>query len=192
MSNATHVQSRPDDADVLAELPGELMMWVLIASELLVFGAGLLACLAVRIGDPARFAADQALLNQGAGALNTLVLVTSGLFAAIALRMRECGHRRTARLWLLAAGSLGIVFLIVKGIEYASKAAIGIGIESSPFFTFYFLITGFHALHVVAGIVVLALVAWVDRVRNMEAAVMFWHLVDLVWVLLFPIIYVLG
>jgi nitric oxide reductase NorE protein len=187
-----HAQSAADDAEVLAELPGELMMWVLIASELLVFGAGLLACLSVRIADPAKFAADQALLDQGAGALNTLVLVTSGLFAAIALRMREAERRTTARRWLAAAGGLGLVFLIVKGFEYASKAAMGIGIESSPFFTFYFLLTGFHALHVVAGIVVLLLVAWVDRVRNMEAAVMFWHLVDLVWVLLFPIIYVLG
>ena len=79
----------------------------------------------------------------------------------------------------------------MKGFEYASKASLGIGIETSQFFTFYYLITGFHALHVVAGIVVLALVAWADSVRNMEAAVAFWHMVDLVWVLLFPIIYVL-
>ena len=92
---------------------------------------------------------------------------------------------------VLAAGSLGFVFLAVKAFEYGSKAALGIGIESSPFFTFYYLITGFHALHVIAGIVVFALVAWADSVRNMEAAVAFWHMVDLVWVLLFPIIYLL-
>lgn len=192
MSSTEHARSDTDEADILAELPGELMMWVLIASELLVFGAGLLACLSVRIADPGQFAADQALLDQAAGALNTLVLVTSGLCAAIALRLREAERRTAARRWLLAAGSLGVVFLIVKGLEYASKASMGIGIETSPFFTFYFLITGFHALHVVAGIVVLGIVAWADRVRNMEAAVAFWHLVDLVWVLLFPIIYVLG
>jgi nitric oxide reductase NorE protein len=192
MSNATQARPANHDADLLAELPGELMMWVLIASELLVFGAGLLACLSVRIADPGQFAADQAMLDQGAGALNTLVLVTSGLCAAIALRMREADRRTAARRWLLAAGSLGVVFLVVKGFEYASKASMGIGIESSPFFTFYFLLTGFHAAHVVAGVVVLGLVAWADRVRNMEAAVAFWHLVDLVWVLLFPIIYVLG
>jgi nitric oxide reductase NorE protein len=180
-----------DDADVLSELPGELMMWVLIASELLVFGAALLACLGVRIADPAGFAADRALLDQTAGAINTIVLITSGLAAANAVREREAGRRGAARLWLLAAGSLGVVFLIVKAAEYASKAALGISFETSPFFMFYYLITGFHALHVVAGIAILALVSWADSVRNMEAAVAFWHMVDLVWVLLFPIIYVL-
>lgn len=192
MSSTVHARSGADGSDVLSELPGELMMWVLIVSELLVFGAALLACLSVRIADPVRFAADQALLDQGAGALNTLVLVTSGLCAAVAVRTREAGRRRSARLWLLAAGGLGVVFLIVKAFEYASKASAGIDIETSPFFTFYYLITGFHALHVVAGIVVLGLVAWADSIRSMEAGVAFWHLVDLVWVLLFPIVYVLG
>lgn len=179
------------ERDVLAELPGDLMMWVLIASELLVFGAALLAFLAVRATAPARFAADQALLNQTAGAFNTLVLVTSGLAAALAVRAREAERRRTARRWLLAAGCLGAVFLVVKVVEYWAKAADGIGVDTSPFFTFYFLVTGFHAAHVVAGIVVLALVAWADSVRNMETGVAFWHMVDLVWVLLFPIVYVL-
>jgi len=187
------METRPArrETDVLDELPGELMMWVLIASELLVFGAALLSCLAVRLADPVRFAADQVLLDQTAGAINTMVLVTSGFCAAVAMREREAEQRRRARLWLLAAGSLGVMFLVVKAFEYAGKAALGIGIDSSPFFTFYYLITGFHALHVVAGLIVLALVAWADSVRNMEAAVAFWHMVDLVWVLLFPIIYVL-
>jgi nitric oxide reductase NorE protein len=192
MSRSEDSRRGVDGSDVLSELPGELMMWVLIASELMVFGAGLIAFLSVRIADPARFEADQALLDQGAGALNTLVLVTSGLFAAIALRSRESGRRSAARCWLIAASCLGVVFLIVKAFEYASKASLGIDIETSQFFTFYYLITGFHAFHVVAGIAVLGLVAWADSTRNMEAGVAFWHLVDLVWVLLFPIIYVLG
>jgi nitric oxide reductase NorE protein len=191
MSNEVEPPPVADGSGVLSELPGELMMWVLIVSELLVFGAALIACLAVRATDPTTFAADQAQLDQTAAAANTLALVTSGFFAAAAVRARAAGRRTTARYWLLGAGSLGIVFLLVKGFEYASKAALGIGIETSPFFTFYYLITGFHALHVVAGVLLLALVAWADSVRNMEAAVAFWHMVDLVWVLLLPIIYVL-
>lgn len=178
-------------SDVFFELPGELMMWVLIVSELLVFGAALIACLAVRAIDPLAYAADQARLDQTAAAANTLALVTSGFFAAVAVRARRSGRRTVARYWLLGAGSLGIVFLAVKGHEYASKAALGIDIDTSPFFTFYYLITGFHALHVVAGLVLLALVAWADRVRNMEAGVAFWHMIDLVWVLLLPVIYIL-
>lgn len=180
-----------DDWGVLGELPGDLMMWVLIVSELLVFGAALVAFLGVRATDPTGFAADQALLDQTAGAINTIVLVTSGLCAALAVAARELGRRTTARKWLFAAGALGFVFLIVKAFEYWDKAAHGIGIEASPFFTFYYLITGFHAAHVVAGIVILGLVAIADSVRNMETAVAFWHMVDLVWVLLFPIIYLL-
>lgn len=176
---------------VFSELPGDLMMWVLIASELLVFGAALIAFLSVRASSPAQFAADQALLNQTAGAINTIVLVTSGLCAAMALHAREREQGNKACGWLLAAGVGGVVFLIVKSFEYAAKIESGIGIESSPFFTFYFLITGFHALHVVAGIVILALVAWADTVRSFETGIAFWHMVDLVWVLLFPILYVL-
>lgn len=187
-----HSGAERDGDSVLLELPGDLMMWIVIASELLVFGAALIAFLSVRAGNPAQFAADQALLNQTAGAINTIVLVSSGLCAALALNAREWGERRAARWWLLAAGIGGMIFLTVKGFEYADKFSNGIGIESSPFFTFYFLITGFHALHVVAGLVILALVAGADTVRNIETGIAFWHMVDLVWVLLFPIIYVLG
>lgn len=191
MSDSKEGPWRQDNWGVFGELPGDLMMWVLIVSEFLVFGAALLAFLAVRATDPAGFGSDQALLDRTAGALNTMVLVTSGLCAALAVMHREREERSLARRWLFAAGSLGVVFLVVKGFEYAHKAEIGLGIETSPFFTFYYLTTGFHALHVVAGLVILALVAWADSVRNMEAAVAFWHMVDFVWVLLFPIIYLL-
>ena len=78
---------RQDNLGVFGELPGDLMMWVLIASELLVFGAALIAFLAVRATDPAAFSADQALLDRTAGALNTIVLVTSGLCAGLRRRL---------------------------------------------------------------------------------------------------------
>jgi nitric oxide reductase NorE protein len=183
---------RDDDWGVLGELPGDLMMWVLIVSELLVFGAAFIAFLAVRAAHPESFAADQALLDRTAGAINTMALVTSGLCAALAVEARKGGRRGAARGLLGAAMALGAGFLAVKGVEYADKAALGIGIESSQFFTFYYLITGFHALHVVAGIGILGLVAWADSEGNMETGAAFWHMVDLVWVLLFPVIYLLG
>ncbi len=188
---------RDDDADaaewgVFGELPGDLMMWVLIVSELLVFGAALIAFLAVRLTDPIGFAHDQALLDRTAGAVNTIVLVTSGLFAALAVVARARDARGSARVWLFAAIGLGLVFLVVKGAEYWGKVTLGIDIETSPFFTFYYLVTGFHAAHVVAGIALLALVAAFDSLRNVEVAAAFWHMVDLVWVLLFPIIYLVG
>lgn len=184
--------SRPEPASTLEELPGELLIWVLIVSELLVFGAGLAAFLAVRITDPTGFAEAQDHLNRTGAALNTAVLITSGFLAARAVLLRRNGPRAAARWHLVGAMLLGLVFLCIKGLEYADKAAQGIGVETHPFFMFYYLLTGFHAAHVVAGIVVLGLVAIWDDVQTIEAGTAFWHMVDLVWVLLFPVIYLLA
>ena len=173
-----------DQTSVLDELPGDLMIWVLIVSELLVFGAGLLAFLGMRAMDPAGFAADQAQLNRVAGAANTIVLVSSGYCAA-----RAVHSVRQMRLWLSGAIALGVVFLVVKWLEYSAKAQLGIGIETSDFFTFYYLLTGFHALHVIAGLLIFALLMRWHTPRNLAAGAAFWHMVDLIWILLFPIIY---
>jgi nitric oxide reductase NorE protein len=174
------------------QLPGEFLMWVLIISELAVFGAGLVAFMGVRLTDPAGFAEAQNHLNRTGAALNTIVLVTSGFLAAQALVWSRTGGRIRARLALITAAGLGVVFLWIKAQEYSAKAAEGIGWDTHPFFTFYYLLTGFHAAHVVAGVVLLLLVAWRDDPDNIEAAGAFWHMVDLIWVLLFPVIYLLG
>lgn len=172
--------------------PGDLMMWVLIISELLVFGAGLVAFLAVRIGDPAGFAAARGDLHPALAGINTVVLVSSGWLAALAVRAVEHARIALARRLLLGAGALGGLFIAIKLAEYRSVAAQGHGLDGEPFFTFYFLLTGFHAAHVLAGIAVLALVGWRPSPRNIETGVAFWHMVDLVWVLLFPVIYLLS
>lgn len=183
---------RPDsDPSAFADLPGDLMIWVLIVSELLVFGAGLAAFLGVRLTDPAGFAAAQDHLHRAAAGVNTVVLVTSGWLAALGAQAVEAGRKARARLRLAGAATLGAAFLAIKGAEYAGAAAEGIGAETHPFFTFYYLITGFHAAHVAAGIVVIFLVAARARPREVEAGVAFWHMVDLVWVLVFPVIYLL-
>ncbi|WP_300547205.1 cytochrome c oxidase subunit 3 [Roseovarius sp.] len=179
------------DTSVFDELPGDLMIWVLIVSELLVFGAGLATFLAVRVTDPAGFAAAQDMLYRTGAGINTVVLVTSGALAAWALRLRAGAQRGHARLALVSAALLGVVFLLIKGFEFLGKSAAGIGWDTHPFFTFYYLLTGFHAAHVVAGVVILLLVAWQDSPRNIEAGAAFWHMVDLVWVILFPVIYLL-
>lgn len=175
----------------LDQLPGDLMMWVLIVSELLVFGAGLGAFLSMRIFDPESFALAQDHLHRALAGINTLVLVTSGFFAARAVRMAEAGRLGATRFWLALAVVLGAVFLAIKMVEYAGNASAGIGMTSGGFFTFYYLLTGFHAAHVVAGIVILGLVGWRGVPRTVEVGTAFWHMVDLVWVLLFPVIYLL-
>ncbi|QRZ13375.1 cytochrome c oxidase subunit 3 [Paracoccus methylovorus] len=174
------------------DLPGEPIMWVLIASELLVFAAGITAMAAVRLTDPAGFAQAQGQLHGWMAALNTAILVTSGFFAAQAELACRNGNRRRARVGLLLASLGGVAFLAVKGLEYIGDIRAGLGMESHPFFTFYYLLTGFHAAHVLFGIGVLALVATRLRTEEVQAGAAFWHMVDLVWVLILPPIYLLG
>lgn len=175
----------------LSTLPGNPLMWVLILSELLVFAAffGLFAWL--RVGERETFDASQRLLDPIAGGLNTLVLLTSGLFAALAVRAVAAGRVRRCRQWLAAAFALGVAFCVVKVAEYADKLGRGLTPETDTFFTFYYLLTGFHFAHVLFGLGLLALVAWRTSPANVETATAFWHLVDLIWILLYPIVYLL-
>jgi nitric oxide reductase NorE protein len=184
-------KSKTHDEQPHGQLPGELMMWVLILSELAVFGAGLLALLAVRLTDPGGFAEAQSHLHRTGAAANTLVLVTSGWLAALGLRAADAGQTRHLRLLLVAAVLLGAVFLALKASEYADLFAQGIGTETHAFYTFSFLLTGFHAAHVLAGMILLTLVGWLATPRAVETGAAFWHMVDLVWVLLFPVVYLL-
>ncbi len=175
----------------LDDLPGDLMMWVLIVSELAVFGAGLVAFLAVRLTDPAGFSAAQAHLHRTGAGINTVVLVTSGWCAALALAAVRAGQLARTRALLVVASGLGAVFLYLKAGEYADLARAGISFETHVFFTFSYLLTGFHAAHVVAGMVILLGVALRPAPRPVEVGAAFWHMVDLVWVLLFPVVYLL-
>lgn len=172
-------------------LPGELMMWVLIVSELAVFGAGLTAFLAVRLTDPAGFAEAQTHLHRTGAGINTMVLVTSGWLAALALQAVERGRIARMRVLLTVASLLGFVFLALKAQEFADLWAAGISFETHSFFTFHMLLTGFHAAHVLAGIALLALVATLATPRAVETGAAFWHMVDLVWVILFPVVYLI-
>ena len=184
MTDRNHTDLSPFD-----DLPGDLMIWVLIVSELLVFGAGLLAFLAVRLTDPAGFAAAQDQLHRVGAGINTLILITSGWLAARGAAAAHAGSRGPARRNLLAAATLGMVFLVIKANEFAGLSALGISTETHPLFTFYYLLTGFHAAHVLAGVVILGGLSWRPSPDATENGVAFWHMVDLVWVILFPVIY---
>ena len=176
----------------IEDLPGELIMWILIASEVLVFAAGITVMTALRFTDPEGFIWAQGMLEGRGAAANTLILVTSGLFAARAERAAKAGRHKAARWGLLFAALGGIAFLVIKGLEYSHDFSIGIGIDTHPFFTFYFLLTGFHAAHVLAGIFVLGIVAIRVTQEGVQAGAQFWHMVDLIWVLILPPIYFVG
>lgn len=176
----------------LSDLPGHPMMWVLILTEVVTFGLLFLTFAVTRAVHADLFAAGQAQLDPTLGGINTLVLITSGWLAALAVEERSAGHRGMARLQLAGAMALGLVFIVIKIGEYIAKAQVGIGLETDTFFTLYFLLTGFHLLHVVLGIVILAAVAGSDSIENLKTGTAFWHMVDLVWVVMYPLVYLIG
>lgn len=172
-------------------LPGNPMMWLLIAAELMVFGAALLGYAGARALDPQGFAAAQDGLDRLAGTINTGVLLTSGLFAALATEARRIGARTRTRVHLTVAALFGVAFLAIKAVEYAAEIGAGNGLSTSTFHTLYFLITGFHAIHVAFGILILGAVMVFDDLEHVETGTAFWHMVDLIWVVVFPCLYLL-
>jgi nitric oxide reductase NorE protein len=188
-TNAAHEDLR---WGALSDLPGHPMMWVLILTEIVTFGLLFLTFAVARAVHSDLFAAGQAQLDPVLGGINTLVLITSGWLAALAVEARSAGRRGMAQRQLGGAMALGLVFIAIKLAEYAVKAEAGIGLETDTFFTLYFLLTGFHLLHVVLGIVILAAVALSDSVENLKTGTAFWHMVDLVWVVMYPLVYLIG
>jgi nitric oxide reductase NorE protein len=175
----------------LSALPGNPLMWVLILSEMLVFSAFFALYAVERMAATALFDASQRELDPLMGGLNTLVLLTSGLCVALAVEAVSAERIRRARQWLGAAMALGVLFGVIKAVEYAGKFAAGITPETNTFFGFYYGLTAFHFAHVVFGLALLALVTWRTSTENVETAAAFWHMVDLIWILLYPLLYLL-
>ncbi|MGF7209740.1 nitric oxide reductase NorE protein [Skermanella aerolata] len=177
----------PADWGPLSGLPGNPMMWLLILGELVVFGVAFVGFSIAREFDPVTFEASRSQLDGVQGGVNTLVLITSGWLAALSVRAKRRGA--SPRPALAASIAVGTIFLVVKLFEYRSKLSAGITVDTNDFFAFYYLLTGFHALHVLMGLIVLSIVLKWDSLDNLETGAAFWHMVDLIWVVLYPLIY---
>ncbi len=125
----------------LSDLPGHPMMWVLMLTEVVTFGLLLATFTVTGAVQHVVFAAGRAQLDPVLGGVNTLVLITSGWLAALAVEARTIERRRSARLLLAGAAALGCIFTAIKSVEYTAKVEAGIGLETDTFFTLYFLIT---------------------------------------------------
>ena len=180
-------------------LPGDLVVWLLVLVELLTFGMLFIAFAAARLREPAVFAAGQATLDLNSGALNTVLLVSASGCAARALHAVRGGRSTAGARWLLGALACALGFLAVKGHEYADKWREGIDVANNTFYLLYVMLTGFHFLHAAVGCLLFALL-WPPTRRGaygpghchaLETGVVFWHMVDLLWMVLFPLVYVL-
>lgn len=186
-------------------------LWLFLATEVLFFGGLFLGYTAYRYLYPAAFRAASERTLVWAGALNTAILLISSLTMVLAVRAAELGKRKALLRLLCATAMLGLVFLAVKGFEYDTEIREGLlpgdwfhfsGPEwahARIFFSFYFVMTGVHAVHVTIGIFLIGLYAyrvwrepvWERLTTGIDLLGLYWHFVDLVWVFLFPLLYLI-
>lgn len=189
-----------DRAGTSGHVPGEIGIWVFIAGDILLFSVLFLTFLVYRADDPALFSASRAQLSQGLGLLNTLLMLTSSWFVATAVsatRRRLAGvPAHCFRLGLLC----GVGFVVVKYFEWSAKIKTDITMMTNDFFMFYFVYTGIHLIHVLIGMGVLTALMLYSKsrdladvnIQHLETGASFWHLVDLLWIVLFALLYLVA
>ncbi len=179
--------------------PGGILIWIIITLELFTFLGASLVFLYYRGLSPMEFKESQNLLSPFIGTINTIVLITSGYFVANSIQKIRVNDTKGSSTQILLGLSLGLLFLLLKGYEYNQKIEVGIGFEYNTFFTFYWLMTGFHFVHVLFGVGLLAYMYNAvkhkkydsNNYADAEASAVYWHMCDLIWILIFPILYLI-
>jgi cytochrome c oxidase subunit 3 len=209
-ASGSHVAHHFPDLDTQAHA-ARLGMWLFLATEVLLFAGLFLAYSLYRMLFPSAFAGASKLIETSMGALNTVVLITSSLTVALAYHYSRQGKGKVAAGLLVLTLLFGVTFLVVKYFEYSHHIHAGHlpgryysypGLTvpgAAMFWTVYFLMTGLHGIHVIAGMGVLAWLAvgaWRGSYGGayttpIEVGGMYWHLVDLVWIFLFPLLYLI-
>jgi heme/copper-type cytochrome/quinol oxidase subunit 3 len=172
---------------------GRLAMWNLLASEIVIFGGLVAAYLLYRFHN-AYWAVEASHTNVVTGATNAFILLTSSLLIVLAQNAAEAGDGKQASKLMMGTFFGGILFLIVKSYEYANEIHHGLTITANPFWSFYYTATAIHSSHVIAGMIAIFIVsldvAKGNNLQRVEICGIYWHFVDLVWILLFPLLYV--
>lgn len=178
--------------------PGGILIWIIIFLELFTFGAALIAMVYYGSQELELFHNSSLKLNTTYGMVNTLFLLTSGFFMALSVTELKKGNKEKFKRLILLTMLFGCLFLCLKSFEYYEKLNEGIDIGYNTFFTFYWMLTLFHVIHVLVGLVILATVYFGIRkektttnIEDVEASGAFWHMCDLIWMMLFPVIYLL-
>ncbi|WP_010582165.1 cytochrome c oxidase subunit 3 [Schlesneria paludicola] len=189
-------------------------MWIFLATEAMFFGGLFLTYTIYRVHDETAFASASRHLDLVWGTINTVVLLTSSLTVVLAIHAAETQHRHYALFWLSATIALGLGFLGIKSFEYYEKYQLGLmpvsglpfrwkgpdSAQAEMFFDLYYIMTGVHAIHMVIGLILfLILLVQVARGRllgefsaPLRITGLYWHFVDVVWVFLFPFLYLIG
>lgn len=197
-------QTAPDLADPKAtdgqggpHLPGDSAMWVMVLGDLAIFGAYFIIFMIYRTMAPEQFLAAQQHLNITVGVVNTVVLVTSSWFIARGVLAARAGDPLRAIRMIYVGAGFGVAFILIKAYEWTTEVRHGFTMPSSDFFMFYFMLTGVHLFHVALGLLILGIV--VRELRNprrrrtsmVESGGIYWHMVDLLWIVIFGLLYVM-
>ncbi|MGH3968837.1 MAG: cytochrome c oxidase subunit 3 family protein [Mycobacterium sp.] len=178
-------------------LPGDGSMWVFVLGDLIIFGAYFIIFMVYRTQQRELFLASQQHLSLSIGVVNTLVLIASSWFVARGVQATRGGdHDRAVRL-TACGGACGVLFMLIKAYEWSAKIGQGLTLPHNDFFMFYYMLTGVHLFHVALGLVILGVVIvnlrspGQRRPSMAEAGATYWHMVDLLWIVIFALLYVM-
>lgn len=180
-------------------MPGETGIWIIIFGDMLIFALMFGVFLFYRRADRALFESSQAHMNQTYGLINTFLMLTSSWFVAMAVQAARAHRTRVTVLMLRLGFACGLGFAVIKVADYAQKMREGIVLNSNDFYMYYYVFTGIHFMHVLIGMGVLAFMAQYAskgnfsavKIGHIESGASFWHLVDLLWIALFALLYLL-
>jgi nitric oxide reductase NorE protein len=172
-------------------------MWFFVIGDLWIFACYFIGYSYDRAHDASAFLDGQRLLSPGMGVLNTAILLTSSLFVALCAQATRAGDITIASRFIALGGTCGAAFLVTKVIEWHAEVSAGFPPSTYPFFTYYFTLTGLHFLHVLLGLLILAL-GWRElrkstkpRAEFVEASATYWHMVDSLWIAIFAALYLM-
>lgn len=178
-----------------SHLPGDGHMWFMVLGDLVIFGAYFVIYMVHRAMAPQAFLAAQQHLDVTVGVINTMVLLTSSWFVARSVHAMRAGRHDEAVRLTYAGGACGLLFIAIKAYEWSVKIAAGYT-SSIPFFSFYYVLTGTHLFHVALGLLILGVTVrelrnpGLRRISVVEQGATYWHMVDLLWIAIFGLLYV--
>ncbi len=180
-----------------SHLPGESSMWFFVIGDLFIFAAYFVSYMYFRGQDHAMFLASQAKVNLNIGIVNTVVLLTSSLFVALGTSASRAGNTTDAHRLFCGALASGAAFPLLKMFEYIPEITAGMTPGTNLFFMYYFVMTGMHLCHVFLGLVILGFVVRSlrgpakPRMSLVETGATYWHMVDVLWLILFALLYLM-
>lgn len=180
-------------------LPGTSGLWTFLFMDMIVFFAIFAVFAAERSRIPAVYLASQQQLNGWLGLANTIVLLTSSWFMVRAVQAARVNDCHSARLNMNGVITSAVIFILFKLYEYNSKISSGIGLTTNSFYSFYYFMTFIHLMHVIVGMTFIQSMKIdnfkskkINNISSVENIALFWHIVDIIWIYIFTIVYLLG